>query len=417
MWTLLFIVGVSIGAILVTGGFVLRLGSVEISARRATNSMTLGWIVLTVGSWLRFRPTITRRRIDRAVLARLAGSMAPLALIGLTGMMPLLLNGARLWLSGDYSSPRPSWRSGPGGIDLATLVLGNPRHPIWGSWTRAAYDSLGVDRIEGVGWLGVAAVGLALWGARSFRRDQEVRKWCTVATVFFILALGPWLRIGGFNTGLPLPQSLFAYIPILSNARMSGRAIVVVFLALGVLAATTIAHVGVERRWQAAFAAVALMLVDLLPAPFPLTRIESPLLYEALRAAGTAGSVCELPLGIRDGFSTTGTFGDRVLAHQMVHGHAIVGGFSARVPASIIGRYRETPVLRSLLALSGGDAVDPLDRALTKQDAGAALRARGIAYLVVNRTASPEALTRYVETALPIELLKKDDELELYAIR
>ncbi len=417
LWILLSIVVLSVGTILATGGFLLRLGFIDISARRATNSITLGWIVLAVGSWLRFRPTVTRRHIDRAVLAGLAGRMAPLALVGLAGMAPLLLNGVGLWLGGDYSSPRPSWRSGPGGIDLATLVLGNPLHPIWGSWTRAAYGGLGIDRIEGVGWLGVVSVGLTLLGARSFRRDQEVRRWLTIATVFFVWALGPWLRIGGFNSGLPLPQILFAYIPILSNARMPGRAIVVVFLALGVLAATTIARLEIERRWRVVFAAVALMFMDLVPAPFPLTRIDSPPLYEALRDAGAPGAVCELPLGVRDGLSQLGAFDDRVLVHQMVHGRSIVGGSASRVPASIIGRYQETPVIRSLLALSGGGAVDPLDSALTQQDAAAALRALGIGYFVVNRAASPGALTRYLDTALPIALLKKDGELELYALR
>ena len=48
---------------------------------------------------------------------------------------PLLLAAWRLWRAGDYSSQTYVWRNAPGGIDIATLFLGNQLNLLTGGWT------------------------------------------------------------------------------------------------------------------------------------------------------------------------------------------------------------------------------------------------------------------------------------------
>jgi hypothetical protein len=228
-------------------------------------------------------------------------------------------------------------------------------------------------------------------------------------------ALGPWLRVAGFDTGLLLPQNILALVPILSNARIPGRAMVLVFLAVAMITAKVIAGVAARRRWAAVAGVIALTLIDYVPAPFPTTEVTVPSLYRELRDL-PGGAVCELPVGLRDGFGTTGLFDERALSYQMVHGHPIVGGFAARIPDSIKKGYEELPVVRSLFRLSAGAIPDPRDLALTREAAGAALQQATIEFVVVNRATAPAPLLAYVVSALPLELVAHEGERDLYVV-
>src|SRR5262249_37074419 len=213
-----------------------------------------------------------------------------------------------LWKAGDYVSPQTSWRSGPGGVDLATLVLGNPLNPVTGGVTRGLYARVHVDLVEESAWLGVAPLVL-LWSARRFlMHDRESRRWIWIAIVFFIFSLGPWLHVAGLNTGLLLPQNLLARVPVISNARIPGRAIVVVMLALSLACGAALAKLSGSRRRIVAAVTIVVMAVDFLPAPFELTGTDVPSIYHQLSAVSSDAVVCPLPLGVRDGFSSLGAF-------------------------------------------------------------------------------------------------------------
>jgi hypothetical protein len=400
--------------IVMSGGFVTSLAGVRIVATRPTNPMAFGWLLLVIFAVARYRPRVQRLPTVAGEAGRLLRRVAPAVIVAAIGILPLVVRGWALMRSGDYVAPTPSWRSGPAGVDLLTLLLGNPMHPLSGAWTRDIYARLAIDRVESVGWIGVAPVAVVLWAALRLRGDAELRRWLAVGAAFFVWALGPWLHVAGFDTGLLLPQNLFSFVPVLSNARMPGRAMVVVFLAAALIAAVALARVPPVRRRTAAVVVAVLVLFDYLPAPFPLTRVDAPDLYVRLREM-PAGIVCELPMGVRDGFGEAGAFDGRVLTYQMVHGHPIVGGFSARVPESITVRYENTAVLRSLLRLSEGKAVDPRDEGLGDAEVAASLRAAGVAFVVLDRAKAPPALLDYV-TSIPLQLIAKEGERELYAI-
>jgi hypothetical protein len=402
-------------AIVATGGFAADIAGVHVSARRATNAMALGWLLIAALLLLVWRPVLRRRPVDPLTQRhhlRIAGVLLAGVVIGIA---PLIDHGVRLWRAGDYTAPAPSWRSGPAGVDLLTVGLGNPAHPLTGPLTRRAYERLGIDRVEGIAWIGIVPLALAAWLAVKHRHEREARLWLAVAAFFFVWALGPWLRIGGVDSGLLLPQNLAARVPLLSNARMPGRAMSVVMLAVAMLSALAIVRAG-RRRTLYSAAAVVLVALDYLPAPYPLVQLRIPTIYADILAAGGDDVVCELPVGVRDGLGSVGRFDDETLFFQMVHEHRIIGGFAARVPARIKTGYLHAPVIRSLFRLSGGGMADPADAALTPADAGRALRELGIRYVLLNRRTAPPQLASYVESSLPLVLARTDGARELYIV-
>jgi len=402
--------------ILATGGLDFDVAGKHLSAHRATNLLSIGWVLIATLVLLSRRPALQHRTVDLATRRSHARIAATVLGVVLVGIAPLIAHGIRLWHAGDYTAPAPSWRSGPAGVDLLTVILGNPMHPLTGSATRRVYDRLHIDHIEGVGWLGIAPLVLAVWTVMRQRGQSETRLWLAIAAVFWIWALGPWLRIGGFDTGLLLPHNLAARVPILSNARMPGRAMSVVMLAIAMLSARAIAAVPRRRRGFYALAAIVFVAIDDLPAPYPLVQPRIPAIYADILAAGGDDVVCELPTGVRDGFGSIGRFDDESLFFQMVHEHRLIGGFAARVPARIKDGYRQMPVIRSLFRLSGGGTVDPADVAATPADAGRALRQVGIRYVMLNRQTAPPQLAAYVENSLPVVLARRDGVRDLYVV-
>ena len=155
--------------------------------------------------------------------------------------LPLIIQAVRLAMSGRYVSQTYFWRSAPRGVDAIAPIIGNPFHPLYGGATSGLYQQLGLDRIEAVGWIGIIPVVVLLMGRGKWSDSEEARRWKVVLGVFALWALGPFLTIAGVDAGLPLPQALARFVPLVENARMPGRAMVCVYLALGVLMALRLA--------------------------------------------------------------------------------------------------------------------------------------------------------------------------------
>jgi hypothetical protein len=408
----------------VTGGFAMTLGPVRISARNVFNPLQGFWLLVALFIWSRTRPHIHFLRAPAPTGRRLA--RATLVVVGLSLMAaaPLVWRGVLLMLRGEYVAPTVFWRSGTPGVDLSTSLLGNPYHGWLGQTIRAAYAHLGMDAIESVGWLGVAPLVLAGWAALSLpkmrpRSRRALRDWTAVGVVFLVWALGPHLLVFGINTGMPLPDAVFRYLPFFSNVRIPGRAIVVSYLALGVVSAIALSE---WRRRSTRPHLVVLMAalavaVDFIPAPFPLTPLSRPGLYETLRELPEPGAVCELPLGIRDGFGQRGTWDDRTLFYQTIHERPLVGGFVARLSPSLVAAYDHDPLLSALLRLSShsmhGEAGPPLPDRLV---AARQFREDHIAFVVLNRATASPALVEYAQRVLPLQLMASDGSRSLYAV-
>ena len=108
--------------------------------------------------------------------------------------------------------------------DLAGYALPTQLHPLLGglirAWSRlgaaARWQPFPVNKGQQI-YLGYVALALAVLGSWRGRRRGETWFWVASALLFFLLTLGPSLRVAGHDTGIPLPFRLM-------EARRSSRA-------------------------------------------------------------------------------------------------------------------------------------------------------------------------------------------------
>ncbi len=414
---LLILDALVIAAILVFPGDRVDLGPIHISLRSIRNPVTVGWILMMVVAVL---VSSARLRLIANRSSNRSGS-AFIAAIGTVAILlsPLLIHAAVLWRSGGYVSQAYFWRSGPAGIDVATLVLGNPFHLLWGNSVRGLYDRLQIDVIESSGWMPLSAVALAIAGLVTRQRGRFTTSLRLAGLIFMIWALGPWVTVFGRQTPLVLPGILLRYVPIVANARIPGRATVVVSLVLATLAAIGLERL-LERGRTARIAATwlcVILVLESLPVRPALYLPDMPSQYLSWRDAPKTGAVCELPLGLRDGFGETGSLDEAVLLHQMMHERPIVGGFVARLQPSIARTYEATPVIRSFLRLSSGGEISTDDLSLTPADAASRLASAGIAFIVLDTRRASAALIEYVQSKIELRRVAEENGRIFYEVR
>jgi len=398
--------------IAVTGGGTFSAGAREISARAPQNALTAMWIALAACAAVTWRPRI--RFQPRSPGARPAFAAAwRIALVFAVLAAPLLWEAARLVLRGEYVTQQYGWRSIPRGVDLLAPLAGHPLHPLFGGAAARAYAALGGDYIETIGWFGIVPLVLLAAGRRVGAADdalrREARIWLAVGAFFAFWALGPFVTIGGFDTGLKLPAILLRFVPLVENARMPGRAIVMVFMAFGVLLAIRFAAAGGRLRSSGLqWLLVAATAFEYWAAPLRMTALDRPKVYEAL-ATAEPGAVCEAPMGIGDGLGVgVGSQDRRVLFYATQHEHPLVGGYVGRMPAGARERYERTPIAATLLDVSDGAPVPP---SADVDAAHAPCR-----YLVLHRASSSAALLSYVERLRAREVAA-DGDLTLFRLR
>lgn len=399
-----------IATIAVTGGTALDLGVTRVSIRGIRNPLTVFWFLLAL--WL------VARHPFRASLRRREPGASPPRRAALTALATAALLTAPLWIAlarvvaaGDYATQDVLWRSSPPGGDVATMLLGHPRHLLWGGVVAGVYERLGIDLMEQSLWLGIVPLAVIVARRRAWIDSGDARFWLAIALVFLVLSMGPFLRVAGVDTGLPLPQALLRYVPVFSNARIPGRAAVMVQLAVAVLFALAMA--GVSWRRPATAAIAVAFVVETLPARLPADHVpQADAVDAALTRATAAGAVAELPLGLRDGFGEVGQLDHRALAHQLWHQRPLVGGFVARLPERVERLQLGSPAIAALVEVSTPDHPVPVLSA----GAAAQAAASGIAFVVVNRDTfvSPRLPSAQLEAA-GFHLVARDGPRELYA--
>lgn len=395
-------------AIVWTGGWILRTGGITISMRGTRTLAFASTAALLAAGALSYR---LRRVPFEGRTLPLPSEWRPPAAVFLLVMLPLTVAAAVLVGTGGYASQPIFWQSSPPGIDLITIVEGPPRHLIFGELVTMLYHDVEISSIEQSGWLSlVGLVGVCVAVIR-YRDQPDVRTWLAVAAVFFAIALGPFIRINGVDTGIPGPFALLRYVPGLSNARMPGRAMVVVQLAAAILAAMVVARRAPHRFGGAGW--LLFLLVESFPHPTPLYALpRADAVDAAIAASPVKGSVLEMPAGIRDGFGMVGGLDHRMLIHQMRHERPLVGGFVARMSRPLRDRYLAAPVFRAAFALSDPDS--PREEPLRATDAVA----QRVAFLVLNRDVLPSlrSLTRSTLESQGFRFVLADGARELYAV-
>jgi hypothetical protein len=233
---------------------------------------------------------------------------------------------------------------------------------------------------------------------------------------FALLALGPFVTVAQQLTYIPTPWALLRYIPIVGAARMPTRLTILVMLGLSMLLAMALAHLrsSSKRPRLIAVAVATLLLIELLPAPRTLSSAEIPLPYRVIAKDPRPIRVMSLPVGLKDGINSRGNYSASSQFYQTHHEKRLIGGYVSRLPGGTLESYRTPSVMRVLLRLSEGTAVDDelYDRALSRADA--MMHRLNIGYVVIDRRRASPQLADFAKRAFKLQHILSDDHLDLY---
>jgi hypothetical protein len=309
--------------------------------------------------------------------------------------------------------------------DLLGFWLPSRLHPLFGAWAAKLpfANDKGQQIFLGYSALAAAVVGIgAGWAAKGWRR-RATGFWLVAWLIFAWLSLGPWVRWAGIELSLPGPFALVSRLPFFSGNRYPSRYSVLVMLCLAVLAAYGLIWLGqrVRRvRWPTTLPALlvgTLFLAEHLAVPLPLSDFRIPPIYERLAAEAGDFAVLELPTGWRNGARVLG-YSDKLIMfqqwYQTAHGKRRLGGNTSRNPEYKFQYFTETPILGDLIALMNANRAHlapvleseyPALVARAQADAAKLLGFLDVRYVMLHLDHAPELLMRYVEEALPLELV------------
>ena len=238
-----------------------------------------------------------------------------------------------------------------------------------------------------VTYLGWVTISLATLGLLLNRPRRENGLWLTLAVVFLVFALGPYLHIGGEyveldNRRIPLPfLAFFKAFPLFSRISHPFRFVVPATLALGMLGGWGIR--ALQRRWAHLpgwlLPALACTLVTAevtlgSPAVWPLPRCsaEIPSVYAEL----DGGAVLDLPITVPNLERAVYTW------YQTEHGQPVPYGLNDPVPTSLA----TNPLTATLVAMESGYIISlpPMLPELELVAGAERLKAEGYTHIVVH---------------------------------
>jgi hypothetical protein len=409
---MILLVSALVVAVLITGGWVFTLFGRTVSVRELYTPVLALTILITLRVARRYR--VIGVSIDRTTVVNTAQLTICAGLISALLLSPVL---SALWVrvaDGRFVSPPIYWRSSPAGVDLLAIALPNPNHALapiaWRGWLNARFDGY----LESVASVPLSAV-LVIFLARR-RGWRAPRMWIVLGLGFTLLALGPFVHIGGVNTYVPGPWAVLRYVPVIGLARNPARFAVLIMLVLAVLFALAVRFLrdtqarGPWLRWAIA----AVVIVEILPLPRSLYSARVPAIYDRVAADPHDVAVLQLPFGVRDGVSSFGNYTARTQFFQTRHGKPLFGGLLSRVSERRVRAIRSYAMLDALIRLSEGKPLEPGTDNLLAADAPLFLERANVGYVVIDHTLASPALVVFAMRTLNLEELESDGQFVLY---
>jgi hypothetical protein len=200
---------------------------------------------------------------------------------------------------------------------------------------------------------------LGLMSIPFIRRDGERWFWLIVAAVCFILALGPFVEVGG--TRIDLPYALVHRL-LGNQYRTPMRFMTPAVLALAMVICLTLDRSVfrwkwlIDRVWAQRVVVAVLMLLFVwdygLWQPFPITTMPDYQAYRAIAQEPGDFAVLELPLGVRTGFAVVGR-GETLQYYAPFHQHPTPTGYLSRLPNEVLDYFYSDPLLGALTLSHG----------------------------------------------------------------
>jgi len=221
--------------------------------------------------------------------------------------------------------------------DILGYTTFPPTHLLSGVSTRL-FDSFTGNSWEVTVYLGLFNMALVAWGFWKAREGVRRVLWYALGGMIFfaVLASGDALHWMGRTLPVHLPGIVLSKLPFFANIRTPARAIVFVYLFLGVAVAmaATIALKARRTILAGSFMSLALMLglIDFFPAHLETTAVACSPTFSVLSQDGDRDfGVLDMPYGYNEG--------SFYMAQQACHGHPIAQGTIARQMAPTLANH------------------------------------------------------------------------------
>lgn len=251
------------------------------------------------------------------------------------------------------------------------------------------------------------------------RRDGRRWFWLIVGLGCFVLALGPYIDIGG--TRVPLPYAVVHQL--LGNQYRTPMR----FATPGVLALTVFVSLSLDRffhrfnfdrAWRASVVVglIGLFVLDYrLWQPFPVTLMPEYQTYRSIANDRRDFTVLEVPIGVRTGFAIVGR-GEYLQYYVPIHQHPIPGGYLSRLPNEITDFFYNDPLIG---ALTLSHALPPM--AEVDAELSAVIRDWKIGYVILHTDMLESGRVRSFGNLLNrqplLERLGDDGPLVVYRVK
>ena len=212
--------------------------------------------------------------------------------------------------------------------DLTAYTAFPPTHAL-SNLSAGLYSHFTGNDWEDSVYLGLPSLLLLAWGFWRVRNGERRMLWYALGGMIFfmVLASGDALHWNGATLPVHMPDIVLARLPFFANVRTPARAIVFVYLFLGLGAAAIVAWLLREKRGLASgiglVALAVLMALDFYPAHLQVTPMAcAPELRLIASDPDRSFAVLDLPFG----YSETNYY----MAQQACHGRPIAQGMVAR---------------------------------------------------------------------------------------
>ncbi len=370
------------------------------------------FLILWIGLW--FVWELAASVGDRARLGKLVSMGIVMGAIFLIGVSPFLAH-----MLPDMKAYGDFWAPGGGfadvfSADLLGFLLPTMHNPIFGKIV--GHFRFPHDKGQQL-FIGYSLISLSLLGAWKGRRDSRVRFMAAAAVLFFLLTLGPEVRLNGRGTGIPGPFEILAHVPLLKGNRYPSRYSVLLFLALAELGAYGFSTLRVRKPEMLGAVLAVLFLVEHLSVPMPLSNLVVPSPYDVIARDRSDAAVLDLPLGWRNGFDVFGKSDVAIMYaqwYQSKHHHPIFGGNTSRNPEIEFRYFLETPLFEDLNALQRGKQVPrPRPDVSTIRRLACDLNLK---YVVLHPGKLRKETISYVKQVLPLRLIESGDGTSVYIV-
>jgi hypothetical protein len=128
--------------------------------------------------------------------------------------------------------------------------------------------------------------------------------------------------------------------------------------------------------------------------------------------------VLNLPFGVRDGASSAGNFSARYQFEQTRHGKPLIGGYLSRVSRRrLAGMTAQYPILGTLIALSEGQPLSPVDAAAFTAAGPSFIAEAEVGYVIIDAAEVTPQLRTLAIDAFALDAVATDGTRTLYRPR